>query len=93
MIRAAAETTNGMMIILGVTEANLERLRDDQPIHLNLGDLLVEAHKDAGRAEGKLELSIIYGKTHREIVDMFTKHGIELPPGTAEQADAIDASL
>jgi hypothetical protein len=95
VIRGVAPGKDGPVIILGLTEENLIRLRDDQPINVNLGSLLKEyvGASDPDEQTGTLSLAIIYGITHRAIVDTFEKAGIELPPNAAEQADAIDASL
>ena len=39
MIKAMAMTDNGPLIVLGVSDANVSRMKDDDPIMFNLRDL------------------------------------------------------
>jgi hypothetical protein len=93
VIRAIAKGKDGPLIILGVTEANLERLREGQPINVSLGAIFRAAHEVGAEMAGDLSVVVMYGATHRAVVDELAAAGIELPPNAAEDADAIDATL
>jgi hypothetical protein len=94
VIRAVAPGASGPVIILGITSENVRRLQDGKPITLELGQLIRTAREAMREAPlGKLQLAIMYGETHRAVVDELTSHGVALPPDAAAQADAIDETL
>lgn len=98
MIRAVAQGKDGPLILLGITEENIHRLKQGRPIHIALGRLLRQAARETEglghrTADASLGLAIFYGETHHDAVAMLQEYGIRLPKGAAEEADAIDASL
>lgn len=69
MIRASAQTEDGgTVILLGVTPANLRRLREGQPILVDAGELGVPGVK----------ITITFGQTERAIVAELRAAGIEM---------------
>lgn len=100
MIRAVAETRDGMAVLLGITEGNVERLKAGMPLTLDLGALMVEAMRgfeDDDRPieqpyRGKLQLFISYQPTHVEIVQEWIRAGLPVGAEMLEQARQIDAT-
>lgn len=85
MIRAASRKQTGEpVILLGVTEENVNRLKEGKPIRVDLAQFEVGLEGD---------LVILYGKTHRAVVDDLNASGIRLPDDAVAQADAIDEAL
>lgn len=70
MIKAFTKTTNGSHIILGLSEDNIVKLKENFPIFIE------GPHIDSSL--GNITISIIYGKTEDEMVNMFTKKGIKI---------------
>lgn len=93
MIRAVTHTSDGgILILLGITDGNIERLKSGMPISLNLGELMVEAFKGAGELPRQgLSLAIDYQPTHRQIVEEWSKAGVPLPEDALADAIRIDA--
>lgn len=56
-------------VFLGLTKENVQRLRDNQPIGLDMGEL--------GLGDGKIVL--LYGEDQAELVDDLRSLGIPLP--------------
>lgn len=70
MIRAASKTKDGgHMILLGVTPANLRRLKDGQPILVECDELGLPGAR----------IMIMFGQTERAIYAELRAGGIELP--------------
>jgi hypothetical protein len=95
MIRAIAETDDGsMLILLGITEGNVKRLKEGKPISISLGELLVQAMKDEGeRPRGDLKLAISYQRTHVEVVKEWLAAGIPIDEDMLDAAAQIDATM
>ena len=63
MIKARA----GNLIILGLSDENLRRLQNNEPIKFNAGELGLPPH---------LEIVIVYGKTEKDIAhELMSKFG------------------
>lgn len=92
MIRAVLQTDTGPLIVLGVVEENLRRLRDAKPIAIDLGELLTGAIPRGLRDSEKLQLAIMYGQTHRAIVEEIADH-VATPEMLFDAADKLDAQL
>lgn len=81
MIRARIEGIGGGgLILLGIVEGNVERLRQGHPIHADLADLGVP----------NTELLIWLGADHAALIAELEEHGISLPPGTHDQVKEAD---
>lgn len=75
MIRAGTKTKDGgQLILLGVTPANLRRLKDGQPIYVECDDLGLPGAR----------IMLVFGQTERAIYAELRAAGIELP-ADAEQ--------
>lgn len=94
MIRAVAYTERGMALLLGITDGNVERLKEGLPIAVDLGATLIEAKNEfEDLNQGKLELFISYQPTHVEIVQEWLDAGLPIDPSMIEDAAKIDATL
>lgn len=69
MIRAVATKANGTkVLLLGVDEDNVQRLKDGRPIHVN------------AEAYGlPCDVIIVYGKTMQHVIDELKAAGFEVP--------------
>jgi len=84
MIRAASMTKTGPVVLLGITDENLVRLRAGLPIKVDLAEFGLGLVGD---------VVIFHGATHTEIVQQFREVGIDMPDPKRAAADAaaIDA--
>lgn len=90
MIKASAVGKDGMtVLVMGITEENIERLKQGRPMAVAPMDFGCAAVTRADR----MKISILYGRTHRDIVDQFAEAGIRMPDGAREEALAIDRQL
>lgn len=63
MIKARAQTQDGRhLIVLGLSEGNLERLRAGQPIYIDLRQMNFQKGDEIGH------IAIHYGKTEADLV-------------------------
>jgi len=97
VIRILATTAGGPLIILGVVETNLDRLRSGQPISVDLGRMFVQS-QDGGderpdHLEGTLQLAITYGTTHEGIVRELAEAGIPVASEHRRAARELDDQL
>lgn len=82
MVRASAPTGDGgVMLLLGLTPANLRRVRAGEPIYVD-GEPL--------GAPG-VKVLICFGETERHIVADLRAGGIEVPAGVEESVRAVEA--
>lgn len=97
MIRIVATTAAGPLIILGLVETNLDRLRSGQPVRIDLGQMLVQGHGNGperpGHLEGRLQLAIVYGTTHVGIIDDLRRARIPVEAQHREAARVLDEQL
>jgi hypothetical protein len=103
VIRAVLNTATGPLVVLGVVEENLRRMRDGHPLTLDLGALLRQAAEDEiplpddlmpGARHGRVRLAVMYGATHRAIVEEINRSSpAPLPPETLAAAEQLDAQL
>jgi hypothetical protein len=97
MIRILAVTDHGPLIILGVVETNLDRLRNGQPIHVDLGRMFAQSQGDSGdrpaHLEGRLGLAITYGTTHVGIIDELAAARIPIDDEHRDAARKLDDQL
>ena len=67
MIKFLAHGKNGQTIIgLGLSEGNIQRLKQGDPVYFSLEELGIEGY----------DVTIIYGETEEAIKDDFKKHGV-----------------
>lgn len=60
MIRASARTKDGkLLLIFGISEENVKRLKEDKPMHFQADDLGLKAEVIIFYAESELELAHI----------------------------------
>lgn len=60
MIRASARTKDGkLLLIFGISEENVKRLKEDHPMHFQTDDLGVNAEVIVFYAESEIELARI----------------------------------
>ncbi len=67
---ATNERTGRRLLGFGLSEGNLQRLRNDEPIHVDVSKM----HEDLD-----VDLMIFYGKTEQEMADMLKEHGLVTP--------------
>jgi hypothetical protein len=98
VIRIVAQTRGGgVLIMLGIVDTNIDRLRDGQPISVDLGKLLVQAdetgHDNPTWMRGPLHLAIAYGRTHEGIVEDMRQGGIPVSSRHRKAARELDDQL
>jgi hypothetical protein len=94
VIRAVTSGKDGPVIILGITEENVRRLKQGRPIAVKLGELLKMAVDQTGDIqEGELTLAITWGRTHSDVVNELVAAGVTLPADALSDAEAIDETL
>jgi hypothetical protein len=82
MIRAAVPAKGGgLIVLLGITPRNVEKLKDGDPMYLDLAEL---------GAPG-VKLTIIYGQTERAIMAELRAAGLELPAAAEDDIRAVEA--
>lgn len=93
MIRAVTQGKEGPVVVLGVTEGNVERFRAGYPLDVKLGELFAYPGSPfpPSTPVENVTFAILYGETHEAVVQQFIDAGVELPEGSLEQARAIDA--
>lgn len=68
MITAIGKEDNGNdMILLGITDKNIERLRQDRPIHMT--------NKSHPAVPEGMTVVILWGKDEKDIIDKLSKSG------------------
>lgn len=80
MIKLKTTGPNGPLVILGLSEENLKRLREDKPIHFQLAEL--------GLGDG--EFLLFAGKTEAAMIDQLAKAGL-IDPADVPAAKAAAA--
>jgi hypothetical protein len=76
MVKAGANGADGKrIVILGITEENVRRLRDGKPIHVH-GD-------EVGAPD--VTIFIMYGKDNKDVARQLEETGFRLPPDPPKQ--------
>jgi hypothetical protein len=96
VIRVLAQTAKGSLIIVGIVETNVDRLRSGQPIHVDLGRMFTQSTEGDERPDhldGTLQLAITYGTTHVAIIDEFRRSGVPIDDTALGAARKLDEQL
>lgn len=91
MIRLVVQGKDGPLVVLGLTDENVKRLREDRPIYVPFSRFGEDA--PLGDDPSALGVVVLLGETHRSIVDELRKGGVPIPDDVIARAEAIDASL
>lgn len=86
MIRATFITPTGPIVMVGIVEPNVERLRAGMPLDINLKDVTPPGTRIT-------HVFINLGRTHEQTIDEMEAGGFEIPDGLRESARALDAEL
>jgi hypothetical protein len=89
MIRAVAMSNSGPIVLFGVTEDNVRRLKAGRPIDVDLRALM---HASVGDVMPS-RIVISYGARHVDVVGDMERGGLPVPPALHEQARELDAQL
>jgi hypothetical protein len=85
MIRATLITERGPIIVLGITDQNITRLRAGMPIDVDLAPMLRDGQQPA-------RVVILHGETHMEIVEAI-EEATPMPLSFREEARKLDEML
>lgn len=90
MIRAVTKGKEGEpVVILGITRDNIERLKRGHPIAVDLSEFGLALRG----AVDHTKVTVLYGETHEEVVDIIEGAGVKLPQGARREAHEMDARL
>lgn len=97
MIRCVMFHGGGLVIAVGIVEANIEKLRDGQPMTVPIGTMLKQVAQMDDLEAGQVTLMVDYGETHEAIIehwnDQLALTGVEMPEHALRDARALDAQL
>jgi hypothetical protein len=88
MIRAVLMGKTGPILMLGLTEGNVTRLKAGMPI-----DVDVKAIMEALGGGHVSRVVIAHGARHVDVVQDMVTGGLPVPPQLLEQARKLDAEL
>lgn len=80
MIRARVEDGKRSLLLLGIVEGNVDRLRQGHPIYVDLEELGLP----------NTDLAIWLGADHAQLLRVLERVGVRLPPGSYDQAKEAD---
>lgn len=87
----------GLLVAVGITDWNVQCMKDGEAMTLPLGRLLAESVKEGDISPGEVSLMVAYGESHVAIVDAWNEQlrqsGITLPDVAMEDAARLDAEL
>jgi hypothetical protein len=89
MIRAVLRSDVGPIVLLGVTEENVRRLKQGQPIDVDVVALLRDCPDD--RATARVVIS--YGRRHVDVVRDMQAGGLPVTDALLKHARELDDEL